>query len=409
MTRAAARLALLLTPSPTRAAMNLRASPRIAGIFVLLAASCGPPQEPVTSGPGPSQDPPTVAPPVTAATPTATAQTPPAAPAVEPDVPSGADAARDAELSAVAANIYDAFYNIAPRLTPDGKKVFFRSNRDGLTQLYAADATKPDAPATRINQIKERVADIEITPDGKTILFQSDKGADENFSIFRVGVDGSGLVELTKGETLHRDEPIVPTGAPTTMVYTARQVKEKASRLYMQAITEGSPPKLVYTDPAPSFLTDVSVDGQWALLLRVNSLSDSKVLLVDLKTGAAKPIYPAEGKTEYPTMAGFSPDGATIFISTDGGGEQGMLLALDAKTRAEKARYVETKPTTARVAYFAVAEKGDRLALFIDAGNRSEIRMLDAKTLKPAAAVTMPLGTGGGLAFSDDGATLTAH
>ena len=391
--------------------MNHRVSTRIAGILALLAASCGPPPEPVSSSSGPAltATPPVETPATAASTTAPAADQTPAAPLAEPDVPAGADATRDAELTAVAANIFDAFFNIAPRLTPDGKTVIFRSNRDGIPQLYAADAAKPDAPATRITQLKERVGDIEITPDGKTILFVSDKGADENFSIFRIGVDGSGLAELTKGETLHRDEPIVPTGTPTTMVYTAHQVKEKASRLYMQAITEGSPPKLVYTDPAPSFLTDVSSDGQWALLLRLNSLSDSKILLVDLKTGAAKPVHPAAGKTEYATMAAFSADGSTIFISTDAGGETGTLLALDAKTLAEKARYVETKPATARIASFAVAEKGDRIALFVDAGNRSEIRLLDAKTLKPTAGVAMPLGTGGGLTFSDDGATLTAH
>ena len=34
-------------------------------------------------------------------------------------------------------------------------------------------------------------------PDGKTLLFRSDHGADENWSFFVCGADGSGLKELT--------------------------------------------------------------------------------------------------------------------------------------------------------------------------------------------------------------------
>jgi dipeptidyl aminopeptidase/acylaminoacyl peptidase len=55
-----------------------------------------------------------------------------------------------------------------------------------------------------------------------------------------------------------------------------------------------------------------------------------------------------------------------------------------------------------------VAKTGDALALALDAGNRNEIRLLDARTLKPRAQVTMPLGQGGIQDFSEDGKRLTA-
>lgn len=57
---------------------------------------------------------------------------------VAPDVPAGAARAHDAELAKRAAGIIDAFVNTAPAFTPDGKKVVFSSNRDGLPQLPPA-------------------------------------------------------------------------------------------------------------------------------------------------------------------------------------------------------------------------------------------------------------------------------
>ncbi|MEO6576152.1 MAG: prolyl oligopeptidase family serine peptidase, partial [Polyangiaceae bacterium] len=141
------------------------------------------------------------------------------------------------------------------------------------------------------------------------------------------------------------------------------------------------------------------------LVLRFVSKRDVRVILVDLVNGTSQVIYPAEAKAEGVRSAAFSADGSRIFVSTQSG-DDAALIALDPKTFAEKARYVETKPATAHIEDMAVAKKGERIALVIDAGNHSEIRLLDAKTLKPTVPVATPLGSGAGLAFSDDGKTL---
>jgi WD40-like Beta Propeller Repeat len=70
----------------------------------------------------------------------------------EPDKPSCSDAARDAELAKQVTPLVDAFLNNAGVLTPDGKRLVFLSNRDGIDQLYVADATKADSPATRLSR-----------------------------------------------------------------------------------------------------------------------------------------------------------------------------------------------------------------------------------------------------------------
>ena len=132
-------------------------------------------------------------------------------------MPTGAAAARDAELAKVAAGLLDAFMNTGPVLSRDGKKVIFNSNRDGLPQLYVADAAKPDAPATRLVATKERMVEPRTTKDGKSVLFKSDKGADENWDFFRVDLDGKNLAQLTSGDPLNRDMALVPDGKPDTL------------------------------------------------------------------------------------------------------------------------------------------------------------------------------------------------
>jgi dipeptidyl aminopeptidase/acylaminoacyl peptidase len=375
--------------------------------------ACGPAQGPVASPPPVASSTSTttvkVTPPPVASTADTNASSAPKPEVVDPDVPSGDDAKRDGELTADAAGIFDAFYNMAPKLTPDGKKVVFKSNRDGMPQLYVGEVAKPDAAPTRLVTTKQRIGEFLVAPDGASVIYLSDQGADENWSIFKVGLDGQNVVELTKGETLHRDRPIVPLGVKDTMFFSARPNNEKNGRIYSQPLA-GGPAKLMYTDTGSSFLVDVSNDGKWGLLLRLASLSDSKVVLVDFTNGTAKTAYPAEGKSEFVKQTAFSADGSSILVSTDGGAEQALVLSLDTKTLAEKARYVEKKPATANIDDIVVGRKsGDKIALFLDAGNHAELRLLDGKTLKPGPTITMPLGTGGSMDMIEDGSQLTVH
>ena len=377
--------------------MNERAL-LVAWSFLLLA-SCGgsPPPQPAKTTTSASTPPPS------ATTVAAPAPSEPASGPVAPDVPSGAAAQRDGVLVSDAERIVATFSNGDPSLSLDGKKVVFRSNRDGLSQLYLAEVGKPDAPVVRLTKTGQRTVGPAFSADGKSVIFASDRGADENFSIFRIGVDGNGLEELTPGETLRRDPPFMPAGAPDTLVYSARKKEERTVRVYVQSLKGGAPSKPVYTDSSPGKLLAVDRLGKRALLRRYISHSETALVLIDLASGQAKTVYPAQGKMVTLESAAFSGDGKTIFVATDDGTEGGTLLALDATTSAERARYVDATLKTAAMPEVAVARQGDRVAIRLDAGNRSVVRILDARRLKPVAEAQLPLGSGGGLAASYDG------
>ena len=128
----------------------------------------------------------------------------------------------------------------------------FISNRDGLGQLYLARLDRPADAPTRLTHTNERVTGPIPLADGNSILYRSDRGADENWSIFKVGLDGGKPVDLTPGEKLQRDEPIVPHSMPDTMYYSARKMAEPASTLYAQKIAPDSAPRRIYGEAAPA-------------------------------------------------------------------------------------------------------------------------------------------------------------
>ena len=299
----------------------------------------------------------------------------------------------------------DAFLNSAGLFTRDGKRVLFVSNRDGLPQIYVADAARPSSSARRLLDWPQRMRIAETTPDGKSLLFFSDRGADENWSLWRVDLDGSNAVELTPGETMHRDDAYVPDLEPGTAWFSGRKVTEASSAVFAVPTGAPGPAREVYRDPQPGFLTDVSRDGKRGLFIRYVSRSENYLVHLDLTSGASRVLYPKAGRVSVQD-AKFSPDGKTVYFATDDGGDQPRIVALDAESGRERARYAETHPPVGSFTTLAVAKRGHRVAATLDAGDHSEIRLLDANTLRPRAKVAMPLGQGDIHEFTEDGTRL---
>ncbi len=165
-------------------------------------------------------------------------------------------------------------------------------------------------------------------------------------------------------------------------------------------------PRPVYKDPVQGALLDVSPDGKLGLYERVTRRTESTLVVIDLATGAARPLFPTEGQVGI-WEGRFSADGKRVFLSTDGGGEDSFVLALDTRTGKEVARHAETSPKTAQVVGIEVSRKGNLIAIHVDAGHQAFMRLLDARTLAVRRTLEMPAGNGSLGDFSHDGKRLT--
>jgi dipeptidyl aminopeptidase/acylaminoacyl peptidase len=371
----------------------------------VLFAACEETPAPVTPAP-PAPPPPPVA--------TAAEAPPPKPVDSNPTTLSEQDLARDKGLASRAAAIVDAYGNfgsifssLVGEISKDKKRVLYGSTRDGVPEIFIGEVDQPSEPPRAITHGPERGLWASFTRDEKHILFTRDEGADENWRIWRAAPDGSSPTLLTPGPKMHRDEPRLPRNKPDLMVYTTHVTTSPASQLVVQGISGGEP-RNVYEDASPAFATDVSADGLRALLVRWKSASD--LVLLEVDTAGGKPatrLYPPEGARATINQASYSADGKEILVATDEGKEGFALLALDGKTHAQKARWAVDDPPFAAIGSLAVSPKGDRLAVGIDAGNHSEIRILDARKLTVQHKLDLPLGTGNVGAFTEDGKGFT--
>lgn len=374
-----------------------RMPPRLSVLVAFALVACGgerssPPDVP--SAPTPS---------VAAAS--STTATTAAAPDSSPTELTADQKARDDARLPVANAIIDAYSNWEARFSPDRKKILFGSRRDGNREIYLGDVSKPDAAPIVITRGPERAETAVFARDGKSIFFTRDAGADENFRIYQVGLDGKNETCLTPGPVLSRNGLIEPRRMPGTLVYTQSDVKSPATQFVVQRI--GKEPRVVYTDPTPAFLNDVTADGKRALYSRWNSWSDFVVFELDLATGKTHRLYPAEGKKASVKDASYSPDGSRVYVAGDDGASSQLLLALDAKSGAVEQTFVQKDPATASIAQIVVSPRGDRLGVSIDAGDHQDAWLFDARTLQPVVKVpTLGVVTLG--PFSDDGSRITA-
>jgi dipeptidyl aminopeptidase/acylaminoacyl peptidase len=301
--------------------------------------------------------------------------------------------------------MFAAFGNGAPRISHDGKTMLYRSNRDGLPQPYVVTLSDPRATPRALLKTRERVAYHELAPGTDTVVFASDKGADENFSLFACDLNGEHLRELTPGETLQRDQPLFASKLSNTVFFSARANKETSTRVYAVALDGKSPPKLLHTEPGASGLVSVSPDGSAAFLVRSISLSRHELVRVDLKAGAANKVYPAIGDAAV-FDAAFLPDGKTCLVATDAGAEANLVLKIDCRSGKELARYQDSEHPVGAVRGLLPSRRGDLVALDVDAGNRRAVRLLDVKTMKLRRNAELPLGDGSSGAFAPDDRTL---
>jgi dipeptidyl aminopeptidase/acylaminoacyl peptidase len=86
---------------------------------------------------------------------------------------------------------------VAGRLSPDGRWLAWIAPRDGVLNVWVAPSDQPTKGKPLTAETKRPIRSYFWAPDSSAVLFVNDKGGDENFQLFKVGVQGGEAQSLT--------------------------------------------------------------------------------------------------------------------------------------------------------------------------------------------------------------------
>jgi Tol biopolymer transport system component/DNA-binding winged helix-turn-helix (wHTH) protein len=141
----------------------------------------------------------------------------------------GADANEFVEIISETGGLYPIEW------TPGGK-IIYRSNKDGVSNLWAMDADGGNRRQLTTNaQVKGR--NLCISPDGKYIVFESKRNG--NINLWRIDADGGNLLQLTNGQ-----EDSFPNCSPDNRTIVFQRGKSSKPRLWKVDLEGGEPVQL---------------------------------------------------------------------------------------------------------------------------------------------------------------------
>ena len=206
-----------------------------------------------------------------------------------------------------------------PLISPDGKSFVFVSDRDGNPEIYIQDLDR-SSPPRRLTDHPAHDEFPTFSPDGTQIVFNSNR-EDENFDVYIMNTDGSGVKRLTNWKTNEEIRPGCWSADGTQIVFLSHQ--DGKPNVYIMDVEPFAPKEFLKADDHDLLSPTFSPDGK--KLLYVSGFADKSGELrsVDLETNADMVLLKLESSDAFPR---YSPDGRQIIFQNRIGGNAEICL-----------------------------------------------------------------------------------
>ena len=301
----------------------------------------------------------------------------------------------------------------SPTFSPDGKSIAYLTNVTGTQQVWVVDM--PNGKPRQLTNYEDNVGFVRWLGDGSGLIFGKAKGGDENTQFYWMKPDGSGVRALTdEPKVRHNFAEVSDDGK--TIYYASNKRNPTFFDVYRMDAGSGKE-ELLYQFDGNINIAAVNSNGSKFIVSRdSDELSlDNSLYLVDARTKKETLLTPHQGASEFGN-AHFVADG--IIFSQNNDREFISLSQLRKKNAAvddwsDSNREVSVLDDSKwDVSDIAMNDFGSTIAYVLNREGFSELYLrkyeTDGKPLitvvdKSSQMVKLPVqGIIGGLTFSKD-------
>jgi dipeptidyl aminopeptidase/acylaminoacyl peptidase len=291
---------------------------------------------------------------------------------------------------------------VSPSFSPDGSRVAFISDLNGLPQVWTVP-TKGGWPEL-VTTLEDQVFRALWSPSGEWISFSLAPGGGMNRQIYVIRPDGTDLRLLTDGGKENNWLGRWTHDGQKLCIASNRR-SAAAMDAYLVDLHDGEL-QLISENQGIGFFTDISRDGKWAILYRLVNRSDDNLFLVQIQTGEEVLLTPHEGPGSF-HHGRFSPDGKTIYLASNKDREMIAFcqIELDEKNRPGPEKVILAREA-ADLQEFEMTEDGDVFALLWNVAGKCELSFFHISAREASPATNLPGEIATDLTFSRDGQLL---
>jgi len=268
-------------------------------------------------------------------------------------------------------------------ISPDGSKILVSSDQTGIFNAYAVPVAggKP-VPLTQATDFAIMVRTW--FPNDERFMYSQDQGGNERTHLF-VQDPAAKVTDLTPGEDLKAE--LLGWADDDASFFVQTNERDKKFFDFYEYATDGYARTMIYENGAGYQFGDISRDKRWIAFVKSNNNADNNIYLYDRQTKDMKHLTAHEGDVLHDVET-FSPDGKSLYLTTDEGAEFRHLVKLDL---ASGARTVVERPDwDVSGAWFS--KSGKYMVVTVNRDARTEIKMTDVASGKRVALPKLPDG-----------------
>lgn len=303
-----------------------------------------------------------------------------------PDVPAALAARLQQYANTRAAGVVDWH--------PDGASLLISTRFGEAAQLHRVNT--PLGARQQITFFDEPIQSGAYAADGASVFFVRDVGGNEDYQIYAQDLTTGRASLLTDGKSRHT-MPVLSKNRKQ-LAFTSNARNGRDMNVYVADAATPTQARMIYEAPGSWSVNSWSADGQQLAITQYISISETRLLVLNVVTGKTTEIKPKEPKAAM-GEARFAPDGNALFYTSDDGAEFTQLRRRDLKTNVEQVLSAEIPWDVTSV---EIAPDGKIISYVTNEDGIDKLRLLDTATLQQKRTADIPAGQMGRLHFSPD-------